>query len=414
MGGVGATTMSLLLPSDEEALLWPRIVSTAMGVLLTAVSSAVVAYVLTRVVTVSDVERRYTSVLDRIARSLAHVYTNLQLATSQRRSGAYEHEETYQEVILASASSVLAEFDSVTRLSGSISGAFKESKRDLDEIQSIFVTDPVVVQTLTAARMESAPFAGERVSLACPRCDSRVSGQLAMRAGWTATVTCNHCRAKFNIHRKGDLTVYASAPAVERRAAATSASSLAGAPGAAGSPQEFGDGEGAAIPPAAEKEGAPDEKPAEPVEGEEINAVHSLPLSCPSCNERFSVRYRASQVRDDGTLERICVGCACSYRVVVATGVVSTWTAGVIESGTIVARRASHVLVACPIDGFPLPATFPSKSGDWRAYCPSHRKVVAVTRPEMRAWMEENDPGFLAARLLRETDGAARILSDIG
>ncbi len=78
----------------------PRIVTTSAGVLLTSLAGVAAAYVMTRATTVQDVERKYTGVLDGIARSLAHVYSALHQATAQRRSHAYAHEETYQELIL--------------------------------------------------------------------------------------------------------------------------------------------------------------------------------------------------------------------------------------------------------------------------------------------------------------------------
>lgn len=391
ISGVGATTMSLLLP-PEESLVWPRIIATALGVLLTALSTAVIAYLLTRIVTVADVEQRYTGVLNRIARSLAHVYANLHLATSQRREGAYSHEETYQEVVLASASSVLAEFDSVTRLSGSISGAFKDSKRDLDEVLSIFVVDPVVAQTISAARLGSSVVTNEPVTLGCPQCASRVSGHLAMRAGWTSTVICQHCQATFHIHRKGDLTVYASQP----RVASAAQPVPAGASSEALTTQTDMSDKITGLDGAADAPAGPSR----------------ISLTCPSCAADFSMRYKIDQVRSDGTLARVCIACACRYTVRVGDSIITSWAAGAVEPGAIIARRAAHVRVSCTVDGFPILASFPSKNGNWHAFCVSHQKVVAVSREAMRAWMKEHDPAFLADRLARENQGGTRVLSD--
>ena len=392
VSGAGATTMSLMLPSDDATLLWPRIIATGLGVLLTALSSAVIAYLLTRLVTVSDVERRYTGVLDRIARSLAHVHANLQQATAQRRSGAYSHEETFQEVILASASSVLAEFDNVTRLSGSISGAFRESKRDLDEVRNLLVVDPVLAQTMSAARFESGAVKNEPVVLSCPVCGSRVVGQLAMRAGWTSTTKCQNCRSTFNIHRKGDLTVYAAPPRTAVLGVTTSSEPAV------------------AIPDESEAGSSKDE--GGDVEGQSTTDALSIPLTCPSCAATFTVRYRLEQLKTDNTLIRICVGCACRYRVRVHDQAIIEWEAGDIEVGRIVGRRASHVLVACTEDEFPILASYPSQSGNWHAFCVSHQVVISVTRKAMREWMEENDPAFLAARLTLEREGGSHILTE--
>ncbi|MDU0366882.1 hypothetical protein RWH45_06615 [Microbacterium sp. KSW4-17] len=391
--GVASTVMSLVLPSDQDELLPARILSNSLGVALTALSSAVVAYVLTRTVTVADVRHQHMLVLDRIARSLAHVHSNLQLATSQRRSRAFAHEETYQESVLASAASLLKEFDGVTLLSGSISGAFKDSKRDLDEIQSVLNSDQLVEQALTAARMEAAPVIADRVIVVCPQCSSRNSAHLALRPGWTAKVDCAKCSLRFNIHRKGDLTVYTSAPLLATQRPQRTGPEL---PDHALPPKELPVSEGDAAQPAVE----------------ELTVV-TVTVSCPICGSTFNMRSRASQDGAAGTVKRVCTACGGVYGYDFDTRRITSSSSGGIEQGVIVGRSGTYARVACPVDKAELKASMPRPDGDWRAVCGRHLKVMNVTRAQVREWMRENDPVYLAERVLREQEGASRVLLDI-
>lgn len=382
VAGAAATAMSLLLPSGENLQL-PRVLSAVVGTVLIAISGATASYALTRAATVTDVEQRYTGVLERIARSLAHVHANLQHATSQRRSGAYAHEETYQEVVLAGASSVLAEFDSVTRMTGSIRGAFRQSKADLDEVIAVFGEGGAVAETIFAARIGGTAVSAEPVTVHCPTCQSKVSAHLAMRPGWSAAATCTHCGTRISVHRKGDLSVYTSGP------------------------KKIGE-------PAATDSVRKRENPT--LDGAEAKEGHDgggrIDITCPRCGSTFEIKFRADQVKD-ASVSRVCTGCACRYTVNVYSGAIEKWSEGVVARGVVIGRRSAHAVVECPVDQFGLVASYATRDGDWHAFCVSHQEVVATSRADIRTWMEANDPGFLAQRLIHEAAGGAKILSDL-
>jgi transcription elongation factor Elf1 len=385
VGGIVLTTMSLTLPTTDELLL-ARIFSTSTGVLFTSLSAIVASYVLTRTNTVEDVEKKYMNVLDGVARSLAHIYSELHQATAQRRSNAYAHEETYQETVLMSASSVLAQFDSVTRLSGSISGAFKESKNDLDEIRSMLFVDASYSTTVTAAKGITTRSEPQQVAVKCPSCGSRVGAGLAMQAGWSSSVKCSNCGSRFNIHRKADLTVYTSPP---KNSAPTYLPTT-------------GDGfEGAG------QRNSPANSLSDP--------PPPLEMTCPSCKTAMSVHFTADQVAREKVVVRICSECADVIQISATERSVKKVTPGQFASGDVIGRSAAYAKVLCPTDSYPLVASYQQRStGNWIACCVTHTLAIQVTRAQIRDWMSTNDPDFLAARLALEADGGRKILTPVG
>lgn len=397
--GVGITVLSFLLP--EEPVL-PRALATAMGSLLVAIAGLIVSYVMTKETAVRETEQHHNETLSRIAHMLAHIHSNLQSATDNRRSGAYAEEETYQVMVLSTAQFVLTEFDAIIRKNGSIQGAFRESKKDLDEVQSVLYSPQAIQQTMTATKFGTLGVPQqEEVTVRCPRCGARTKGQLGMRPGWTARLQCTTCKASFNTHRRGDLTVITSnvldAPSV-------SVGRNTDLPKVAEAQER-----------AAAQRKNTKESPAikELKTGEGQETASRIGVQCPGCHVAYTVSYTAYQLEAVGVLPCICFNCATRYKCEVATKSVTEISRGKVHPGAIESRQTSFFKLRCPRDETPLVARYPALNGDWHAFCPRHRMVVGTTRALIREWLAENDPDYLTQRLELEESGGTRKISDL-
>jgi transcription elongation factor Elf1 len=380
VAGAGLTALSLLLPADnavtraDDILMGARVIAASLGVLLTSLGGVLASYLVTRSSATHDAEAQHVRFLAGAARNLATIYHGLQDATAKRRNGSFAHEETYQESVLMSANSILAEYDSITSLSGRIQGAFRDSKQDLDEIRSVFTPIELITATNLAAQHASAPLnAPEPVTVTCPVCGSRANGRLTLRAGWTANAHCNHCKSVFLIHRRSDLTVYVG------RVART------------GKLNEPGDG----------------------VSDDENVADGEVPLpqdvKCPTCNAKFLI----SVSNPSGTARRICSQCATRATISVTDGIVTSFEQTAFIRGDVIGRRAAFPKVACGEDGYELTASFPhAADGDWVAICAKHLTAIKVSRSRYREWLATEDPAYLVQRLAHEELGGTLVLSE--
>jgi hypothetical protein len=374
VAGAGLTALSLLLPLTSDLTL-ERVLTTGGGVLLTALGGVLASFLTTRVSATREVEAQHVRFLGGAARNLAAIYHGLQEATAKRRNGAFTYEETYQEAVLMSANSVLAEFDSITMLSGRIQGAFRDSMADLDEIRSVFSSGDLIVATTLAAQHAAAPLQeAEPISTTCPVCASRTTGHLALRAGWTSTLVCSHCKTSFLVHRKADLTVYVGR--ITHRGS--------GAPDVA---------------PVAKNED-PGHAPSDPIV-----------VDCPTCST--NIRINTESERTTTTTKRICIQCASIVTISLTEGVVKSVSLGAFVDPVIVGRHHAHPKIRCNNDGYELVASFKRNSdAAWVAICSTHLVAYAVTRETYRTWLASEDPDYLAARLDLESNGGVRIVSD--
>lgn len=389
LGGAALTALSLILPADDS-LTPARVLAASTGVLLTSLGGVLASYLVTRVGAVRDVEASYTRFLSSSARTLATVYNGLQEATAQRRSNAFAHEETYQAAVLMSSNTILAEYDSITALSGRMTDAFQDSKTDLDAVRSVFSSDLITATSRAAERAATPLTAPEPVYLPCPNCGSKNEGSLALRAGWTSTIRCRHCAATFLIHRKSDLTVYVG------RVTLADGSDSAAAPVPAPAPAP-----GSGTAGVAGTQEAVSVQPAVPT---------PLHVACPTC--RTPMRIAQQRPGDTASIKRICIQCA-SAVTVSPTGAVLGHQSGTFLVQPVTGRRGPHAIVHCDVDEYPLAATYPRKSdGAWVALCTSHLRPFEVSRKDFRAWLESNDPTFLQQRLQHEAAGGAKTISD--
>jgi hypothetical protein len=386
LAGAGAAASSLVLPTTDSMLL-ARVLTASLGVLLTSLGGVLASNLATQSSAARDIERQHVRFLGGAARNLATIYHGLQDATAKRRNGSFQHEETYQEAVLMSANSILAEYDSITALSGRMRGAFRESKSELDEIRNVFSTEYLLATTSVVAQREiSAPIADsptgpaagrpaiapEPVTVTCPVCGSRVTTAIAPRAGWTVPTLCTHCRSTFLIHRKADLTVYI----------------------------------GKVLSAPARVESTPVR-----VRGPKAKRVYGerFDTTCAGCGQGFSVAPPLEFARP----RRVCVECAAVLEIDVETRSTQVAAQGDVHRAQIVSRANYYAVIACDQDRVPLRASYLCNNGSFAAVCTVHERTFRVERPDFRAWLKQNDPTYLAQRLAYEATGGLKALSDL-
>lgn len=389
---VAFTVGGQLLPETESTL---RVISTILGVLLTAVAGIYASYGITRAATAREVEAQYNGYLTGVAISVAHVYSTLQHATATRRSGIYVHEETYQEAVIMSAEALLTQFDAITRLSGSVDDGLVTKKQELEAMRAgLFDRAAETTDAIASLELRTSPPLPEPIATRCPNCDARVTGRLALRAGWTTKIVCPNCRSSFNVHRRSDMSVYVGG---------------------------IRTGESKGTLPPADPVPNPDSPTTEPVVEEALShtntdisdderRVHTL--SCPGCGRSIIGRFAREHRRP--THIRTCLHCFRFIVIDAKTLAINSSEPVTLVEGEATGRRGSYPETPCPIDTFPLRASFSAEGDDrWFAVCVSHRQIVSISRPAYRTWLEKEDPAYLSRRLETEEEpGSRRIVSD--
>jgi len=393
LAGGTCTLLALVLP---EAQVIARAVTTTLGVLLTAVGGIYASYALTRSSTAREIEASYNGYLTSAAISIAHVYSTLQHATASRRSGAYVHEETYQEAIIMSAEALLTQFDAVTRLSGSVGDGLVEKKQELDSMRAgLFERTSGTVEAMVSLDLRGRTPTPEPVNTRCPRCSTRVASLLALRAGWTSKTTCSHCRATFNVHRRSDMSVYAGRVHGEAPSSRSVSEAESGM---------TGDGTVEGQMPAARKEvheGDPSKTVAEP---------RKQCFTCPSCGTVIAGSFQRASGRRE--FLRTCLRCFQFIELDAATLDVVGSQQVSLHAGAVVGREASYALTPCPEDDFQLRASFSvEKDERWFAVCVPHRRIVAIERSDYASWLHREDPEYYQQRSAYEQSGGKRIIS---
>lgn len=407
LGGVVATALSLLQPASENGL---RVAATCLGLFLTSIGGVIASYGITRAATAREEEAAYTAYLNGVARSIAHVYSTLHEATENRRSGTYAHEETYQESVIMSAEALLTQFDGITRFSGSIGSDLINSKAELNTIRKGLFDHSTTDAVVSLGTRDEIPSA-EPVSVKCPSCASRVHAKLALRAGWTSMVSCPNCKLRFNIHRRPDMSVYASPPKPPSHPAGVAALSQ---PSVAERANADNGGEIAGEGPSASVLLVPaliaDPPPPATVSR---SALAVTIVNCPDCGREIRVRLPEQPPSGPSEIVRSCLNCRLFLWLRTADHSIARRQQATFTKVLPVARDASYPIVECSGDRYRLKASF-HQPGDplWYAVCVQHRSIMAVERSAFRQWLEANDSEFLATRLTLEEAGGKRIISD--
>ena len=406
LGGVAATALSLLQPPQENGL---RVAATCLGLMLTSAGGVLASYGITRSATAREQEAAYHAYLSGVARSIAHVYSTLHEVTENRRSQVYAHEETYLECVIMSAEELLTQFDGLTRFSGSIGSDLVDSKAELNTIRrGLFEHSATeTVDAVVSLVQRSEKPTAERVVVKCPRCGSRVPGALALRAGWTAQVGCANCGLRFNIHRRPDMSVYASPNKESKQEGLSAAPNVA----------ELGTSPEPSAGQRTIEARNEDEPHWSPMPGRahahvDVEARTRKVLVCPNCRNEISVNLPSQPKSGRSEFVRSCLTCRIFLMINTDDFAISTQPAE-FSRGEIVARWRAFPVVACASDKFPVHATFHAANDeDWYAVCVQHRTIMGVARSEYRTWLEAHDPDFLRMRLQHERSGGKRVISD--
>lgn len=397
--GVVASAAGVLLPESEKG--W-RTAATALGVLLVAFGGIYGSYGVTKSVTSKESEAAYNEFLAGVARSIAHVYSTLHQATYQRRSQAFVHEETYQESVILAAEALLTQFDGITSVSGAAGTGLVDSKKELQSIrQALYVDEEnATVTAVTSLERRTSHLVVEPVQVRCPSCDMRTNASLALRVGWTRSIRCESCGARFNIHRKPDMSVYTSGPLGYTK----------------GVTKEGRNASMASVDSTGTEE-----------KGGEVPEIHEAGLDaavlpevsdglarCPSCHESFSIhRSKASADKGRGLL-RTCLRCKLFLHIDYSSLEVRKTEPGSFSAGIIAGRQGPYPQVHCPIDDHLFKASFHvAEQPDWYGVCPVHRQIMGVSRSTFRVWLSENEPEYLKRRLDQEAQGGRAVVSDL-
>lgn len=389
------TWISLAAPVDQGTL---RTLSASVGVLFTAMAGIVSSYVLTRHSSTQEVRARYEEYLSGVAMGIAHVYSVLNTVTELRRSGGYQHEETYQEVIIQSGEELLTQFDSIARVCGPTSTSLASSKQEMDGLKSLYARPSLgAAEALSALQSRQGQAMDALTEVRCPGCAKRLNAPLKARVGWTSRVRCDRCGTQFSIHRRADMSVYVGAGSVHTPSLAQQAG--AGSDGDESEARDPGAGSVAesqslTAPGAAESERL------------------SFTVRCPTCDWEI----RCAPGNPDATsIVRTCLNCKLFVYIDVRSRAVgSTFPANYVDNAAIIGRDRTYPQVACPGDGYTLSATFRNPSDPRRyAVCPSHRAIVGVDRGHFREWLASHDPEYLVTRVSAEEAGdAVRLITD--
>lgn len=388
VGGVTTTWMSIAADQDQVAL---RTLSASVGSLLTAMAGITASYVITRQASSKEVSARYVEFLGTVAMGIAHVYSVLNTVTEMRRSGSYQHEETYQEAVVQGAEELLTQFDGIARVCGPTPSSLAASKSHMDGVKKLFERNSSVAEdAFVALRVRQGGVESIPAKIICPACSTRFTEEIANRAGWTRRARCPHCTAQFNVHRRADLSVYVS----QRYAGGPADPSLGAHGGALAGEQE-------------EDVAAEAEADQAPLGADLGLAGKSFTVECPRCGRTINCSpSRASK----GGIVRTCLHCMVFLRIdTVAEAVRDAMEPMVAGASVIVARNRMYAVVSCPADSYPLNASFDIE-GDPRhfAVCVPHRAILAVSRSDFREWLAENDPHYLELRSGMELRGDAR------